>query len=420
MLEAIRSIKDSMSRSLFYLLTFIITSMFMFVFFNLSYSDAVGVTFINAKNNASLLITVLVIAVCMIVIFFANNFFVVKKSKELAVRLVCGASFIHIAFYTLFQTLILFIIAIPIGITIGLIVLPLLQSLIYVITHTNVMLMVSSQAIYSTALIIVIEIVFCTILNVGYVYRSSIQALLNDKSVQKIQFKFPIQFLSIKTKQILYILCFILPIPIMYMNYKNQESILILSVIGMIGLYGCMNHVIVPMMNHIILKHLSNSQLVGILGMVRNDIKILSMNIILLIVSDVLSISILTNSTSSIEIMVCIISFVVINILLMMSIMFKFSSEIVGRKKHYQIYLHIGYTLRQVKKMMFQEVFIFFMFVIVTSLIYIFNILIILNIHHLLTINVVIGLLVCFILPSILCMLGSYLYYRKEVNINGI
>lgn len=91
--SALRSIKDDFSRSLFYWLTFVLTSMFMFLFFHLSLSDFVGVTFINSTNNMETFITVLVIVICMVVIYFANDFYVKKKSKELAVRLVCGATY---------------------------------------------------------------------------------------------------------------------------------------------------------------------------------------------------------------------------------------------------------------------------------------------------------------------------------------
>ncbi|MCD8028686.1 MAG: hypothetical protein LUF02_08540 [Erysipelotrichaceae bacterium] len=91
--EAIRSIKDDFSRSLFYWLTFVITSMFIFLFFNLSYNKMVGFTFINNKNDLMSYITIFVVAVCLIVIFFANDFYVKKKAKQLAIQLVCGATF---------------------------------------------------------------------------------------------------------------------------------------------------------------------------------------------------------------------------------------------------------------------------------------------------------------------------------------
>jgi hypothetical protein len=108
---ALRSIKDDLSRSLFYWLTFVLTSMFMFLFFHISYSDMVGVTFINGNNDMATFITVLVLGICMIVVFFANDFYVKKKSKDLAVRLVCGGTYFQIASFLLFQTGLLFVFA---------------------------------------------------------------------------------------------------------------------------------------------------------------------------------------------------------------------------------------------------------------------------------------------------------------------
>ena len=70
--SALRSIKDDFSRALFYWLTFVLTSMFMFLFFNLTYSDMVGVTFINSRNDIATFTSVLV----SIISFVSDRFFI--------------------------------------------------------------------------------------------------------------------------------------------------------------------------------------------------------------------------------------------------------------------------------------------------------------------------------------------------------
>ncbi|MGN1182112.1 MAG: FtsX-like permease family protein, partial [Faecalibacillus sp.] len=156
--SALRSIKDDFSRSLFYWLTFVLTSMFMFLFFHLSLSDFVGVTFINSTNNMETFITVLVIVICMVVIYFANDFYVKKKSKELAVRLVCGATYMQIASYLLIQTMLLFVLAIPFGILLAVLSFPIINQGLHIFTEMTYTLNIQGGAIISTIIILVVEI----------------------------------------------------------------------------------------------------------------------------------------------------------------------------------------------------------------------------------------------------------------------
>ena len=94
-----RGIHENFSRSLFYWITFVLTTMFIFIFFNVACSEAVGMTFINSRNDVITYLCVFVMTICMIVIFFANDFYVKKKSKQMAIRLVSGATFLQIAGY---------------------------------------------------------------------------------------------------------------------------------------------------------------------------------------------------------------------------------------------------------------------------------------------------------------------------------
>ena len=85
--DALKSIRSDLSGSLFYWLTFVLSSMFILMFFHIAYSDSVGVSFINSKNNMKTFMSVIVIAMCMIVIFFTNDFYVKKKAKEFLKKL---------------------------------------------------------------------------------------------------------------------------------------------------------------------------------------------------------------------------------------------------------------------------------------------------------------------------------------------
>lgn len=415
--SALRSIKDDFSRSLFYWLTFVLTSMFMFLFFNLSYSNMIGVTFIHARNDMSTFTTVLVIGICMIVIFFANDFYVKKKSKELAVRLVCGATYFQITQYLLFQTGLLFILAIPFGIGLALLSIPIINHILIMFLNSQSLLYVQWGAVVSTVIIIVFEIFWCTFLNLGYAYRSSIKTLMDDEKVI-LRFSIPLPFhISIKIKKYLSLIMFIGPIIIFYFYGDNPQSMLFLAILGMIGLYSCIDCVMIPYLNHLTQSQYVNHHIrIVYLGFLRNDILMMKKNIILLIVSAILLLSVLISCLDRpIEVMLAMISFVVINILLSLSVMFKFSTEIVSRKKIYNSLERIGYMKDSQKKILKKEVWSLYGFIAGISMLYIANIFVVLYIYNLFHIHLLLGMSLAFILPLVLCATVSQIYYQRLI-----
>lgn len=420
--EAIKSIKDDFSRSLFYWLTFVLTSMFMFLFFNISYLDLVGVTFIDSQSHdMATLTSVLVIAVCMIVIFFANNFYVRKKSKELAVRMVCGATYMQIAQYLLYQTGIIFLLSIPIGIILALIFIPVINYILFFFLNSNVQLYIQTKAIISTTIIIAFEIFWCTILNLGYSYRNSIRSLMiDDEANQKMTFHLPYH-ISHKVKKWMSIIMFIAPVVIFYLNGDQSGSMLYFSVIGMIGLYMGIDSVLVPLFDYWIQeKYADCPERVIYLGLLRNDFKMMKSNIILLITSAILLVSILIASIQKpVEVMLALLSFVVMNILLSLAVMFKFSTEIVSRKKVCASIERMGYMQKDQKNIILKEVIGLYGLIWFLSLSYIGNIFVVLMIHHLLHIYLIMGMLIAFLLPLIICGIMSYVYYYKVIFKEG-
>ena len=66
--DALRSLKKDLDRAVFYWLVFVLSSMFMFTFFHLALSDAIGVTFIYSNNDLPTYLTVFDVLICIIVI----------------------------------------------------------------------------------------------------------------------------------------------------------------------------------------------------------------------------------------------------------------------------------------------------------------------------------------------------------------
>lgn len=417
---AIRSIKDDFSRSLFYWLTFVLTSMFMFLFFNISYNEEVGVTFINSKNDMATFITVFVVGICMVVIFFANDFFAKKKAKDMAVRLVCGSTYIQIAKFLLYQSAILLVIAIPVGILSAIVSIPIINTILLNCFRTSLVLSFQWDAAFSTALILTVVIFYSTLLNLGYAYRNSIHTLINEEklnlnnNVPMFQMNFK---LSKKTKKILSSLLFVLPIILFYIYGNDSKTILAFSIVGMLGFFMFLNNVLIPFLNK--LTHqlkTDHSSLLVYLGFIRTNIIVLKKNIVLLIISDIFFVSLLAASLENpLEMILAFISFVTINILLSLSIMFKYSTEIAVRRKFYLSLERIGYTKKELSSVIKKEVYIFYTIIIFFCLFYICNMMISLAIHHVIHINLLIILVLCFIIPLLICSLLNHIHYKKTI-----
>lgn len=417
---ALRSIRDDFSRSLFYWLTFVLTSMFMFLFFNISYNEKVGVTFINSKNDMATFITVFVIGICMVVIFFANDFFAKKKAKDMAVRLVCGSTYLQIAKFLLYQSAILLIVAIPTGIILAILFIPVINIILNLSFHTDLTLTIQLDAISSTALILVIVIFYSTILNLGYAYRNSIHTLINEErlniksGVPVFSFNFK---LSKKTKKIISTLLFFLPIFMFYIYGNDSKNLLAFSIIGILGFFMFLNNVFIPFLNKLthILKTDNSTSLVY-LGFIRTNIIVLKKNIILLIISAIFFVSLLIASLNNpLEMILAYISFTTINILLSLSIMFKYSTEIAVRKKYYLSLERIGYTKEVLQTIIKKEVYLFYFIIICFSLLYISNMIISLILHHIINTDMLILLTLSFIIPLLLCAIINHIYYKKTI-----
>lgn len=414
--KALHSLKSDLDRAIFYWIVFMLCSMFIFLFFHLSMSSSVGVTFIDSKNNLSTNLTVFVIGICMIVIFMANNFYVKKKSKELAIMLVCGGTFLQLAEFLLIQTGVLLLCSIPFGIALGYFLFPVIELLLYYTTMQQIVISFQQSAIVATTIIIVFEILWCTFLNLGYAYRNSIQSLLHGEKIiteSSIRLNIEIPFLK-HVFLILYIGCAAL---LYLLQNDNITGMVISGILGTIGMYGCIGKYVIPYIdkkNHEV--WVEDLDKVVYLGFLREDIKLMKSQIFLFVFTAILMLTMMAASIGDIiDTSLSLLSYFVMTLLLALSLMFRFSSEVVGRKRHFLSLERIGYVKEIQKKIIKKELLSFYGFVIIVSFIYIINILIVLMLNHLISFDMSLLILLFFLLPLLLSGGFNYLYYRNAI-----
>ena len=390
--------------------------MFIFIFFNISMSDAVGVTFINDSGSFATTLTVFVIAVCMVIIFFANDFFVKNKARDLAVRLICGAKYMQLAGYLLVQTFILLLIAIPAGIFLALFLIPVLNGLIALLSSEAFHIAIRFRAVVMTAIILVSVVFWTTYLNLAFAYRNSASSLLNERKV-KIKFEFAaLENMKISGRILQIVSAFLFLFPLVLFITAPQNSIG-WTVMGMVGFLGCMKHILGPWLNKLLKHDLTDRpQMLAVLGFFRTDIQILRSSIILFIVTSTLLASVLVSrQMEPMEVLLTLLSYAVMSILLSLAIMFRYSTELSQRGRYFKSLSHLGYTGGDIRKIKRQEVTLFYIYVFVILGLYLGMMFLGLILKGMLAVSYA-GILSLFVvIPLVVCW-GATLYYYSLVS----
>ena len=425
--DALGSLKNDFSRSFFYWLTFLLTTTFSVLFFSVASQEEIGFTLIHASNDVSTTITIFSVVICMIEVFFANDFFIKTKSKALAIQLICGAKFVQLAEYLLCQTFILLALAIPCGILLALGLIPVTNTAISMYLHSSFIIQINSTAIIGTAFVVLTLIFWTTYLNMAFAYRNNASTLLNERSVLTGLSSSLLAGLGInkienvkKAVKILRgigsIFLFIAPLAFMF---RSPDNIFVLSLASMAGFLFTTTTVVIPGISKL-LKDCCIQKPVALtfLGFLRTDIRIMRVNVILLVLSSVLLISTLvTGCDTAMLMMMVLLSYIVINILLSLAVMFKFSTDILNRKKYFMTMDQLGYFKRDLNGIILAETTAFYVYVIFSALIPIGFIFALLSMRGMMETPVIVFLIGSFLVPMLVCYLVTLLYYFKTVKV---
>lgn len=409
------SLKKDIGRAFFYWLTFFITTVFIFTFFNLIFCEGLGINV--GKNDNTLITTIvtLVSIVCLAVGFFANDFFTKNKSKEMAVNLICGGRFVQLVQFLMIQTGILFLLSIPIGIIVGILLVPIINFIVSTgLGFKDIVITVNTQTIIVTFCILLFEVFWCIYLNLGFAYRNTIKTLMEGE--ESLQVKQSFMKMSIKIHKYVYLVLFILPLLFFFNIGDNAGALLVYSIVGIIGLSGVINKIIVPYIEkNKRVKYINDNNKLIYMGLIKEDIISTSLIMRLLIGSAIVFMTILGIVINDpLQSIVAIISYLVSNILLFMSVMFKFCSQMDKRKKIMKTLNQIGYLESDIKIIKIKEVIGFYGLIAILSLLYIGFALLSLYFNNIISLLIASMMLIGFIIPLVLCTIINVIYYLKQ------
>ncbi|MBQ6490524.1 MAG: hypothetical protein IJI75_15010 [Solobacterium sp.] len=417
--DALRSLKKDIGRAFFYWLTFVLTTIFIFLFLNIAMSEAVGVTFVHTANtDISTNVSLILIVICIVEIIFANDFYVRSKARDLAVRLVCGATYLQLAEYLLIQTFILLAIAIPVGIISSLALIPIINTVLHTVIQTAFTVTIVPKAVIITAGILIGVIFWATFLNLGFAYRNTAAGMLNESSIKYDSSSIlPMGNSNQRLSQIIAVLMLVIPI---FLFFWNPDASIISAFIGIAGISGCLTKVINPALtNYVDNRKPDHPFILTGVGFIRTDIQILKWNILLLLITVIFLVSVLITATEAQETILVLLSYIVMNILLSLAIMFRYSTELQSRFKYFRSLEQIGFMHEDQEKIIRIEVAGLYGIVLLTILIYIGSLMLSLIMAGRIAPQNAAILILFFIIPFVLCGIFSQHYYRKAVLIHS-
>lgn len=373
---SMRMLVKDYKKSLFYGITLIFAVAVCFVFFNIINNTDLadqtiaksGGTWNDVQMPFSSVLSFLIICFCCFMIFFANNFFLSRKTTELAIMAMSGSGYINSTMYVLYQTFTLLLLATPLGILIGRGVVPFSNAYMYQMlgVHKDPSIIPSEAYIYSFVLVAIVLSMIC-VLTAGFLHKNDIQTLLSQEKEMKVKRN------TKKSVSITFIAIYILGIVMMFMNPHEATAYIVPTLVGLGGAVGMIRYVLPDVVRN--LKRgvfLTKRYVLISISNLNYSIQrsLLLFSLMTVAVTGMLAI-LAANIHSPREFTTGVIGYVVVIVLLVVSIIYKLSMEAMTRRKLFLNLWKIGYTRKELRKIVGQEVISYYLILIFIPLVYI-------------------------------------------------
>ena len=402
--EALRSVRNDLFRAFFFWLTFLLTTIFIFLFFNLSYE--IG------EEGVMTIVTVFMVIVCTVDIFFVNHFYMTSRAKDLAVRLICGATYTYLSFYLLIQVVFLLLLALPAGIGIGWALMPVINNLL------GTSITITGDAMIRIAVVIGLIIFWILLFNLSFTYKSAAGMMFNMQS-EMVSGKSNVLTVrggknAEKLKRIILIPLYVAPLLLLFDPLKPSVICAGFCIVVFAMIF---DGAWVPYLNDQMDRHISDAFKNIHIGFHRMNVRYMKKNLILVNGSTLFVYALLDQAggsnvfTVTIMLSCCMVSF-----LLWFAYLFQYTTEQVRRGAKLGTLLHIGYTKEQLKQILRKEVFSIYG----TTLLFFTVIYLPVTVSHISRAAITLPQLAlvsgCYLLPLVICMVVSLQFYNRVVD----
>ncbi|MGL4774281.1 MAG: FtsX-like permease family protein [Clostridium sp.] len=428
--QANKSLKKEKNISLFYIIACTVTTLIMFTAINICNNEILvnsnevliekmfyffpgtPMEVIKKQNLLILLlIAVLFTAVC-------SFNFLRKKSKELAYLTLNGATIPDLIRFLIYQNGVILLISTVVGIILGIVLMPIFNSIVYIINgEWGSLITFSMDSIWLTLGFISIEVFAIVILNVGFLIRKEVKDLVDEEDLvippDKRQFKPKYFFLVLYLIPLLF--------AIISPTVENAGFLMIvLSYLSIPGSYGVMKYVIPKILMKLKKKkYMYDFKKLVYLSNAMDTIQKSLSFIFALQLSVTLFLSFFLDfqhyTGMKENLIFCVVG---VSILISMTLIYTIFIEVVNNKGFYKQMKAFGYTNEELVELVGKELRVFFLLGVMVGVVQLLAVIIVYAISGLMSIGVAIVTICSLLLPLIIVNVGGEILAVKIVKEN--
>lgn len=411
---ALHMLKADFKRNLFYCGSLIFSTAVVFVFFNMTTNPNYGGDVRGISTSFTTILSLIVVVIAMVMAFFANSYYLTGKTKELAIESLSGGSVLTLANYLLTQNAIIMLIAIPLGMAIGYVCIPLLNTYLYAkLGVVGNVWTIFPTGFWMTVTSLATEMFWLVMVDTGYAYRTEITTLIAAEQIMKSRKG---QMIS-NIPDFVYIIMYMLPMVIIGLTQANATIYLVASCLGLFGVSGLLKHTIPNFMNKLtrkkLLTHKHKIISVGNLNYSLRQSTTLIQMVIISAVFLVCFMCIYFNDPQ--QLIIILMSYVVLTFLMAVSIAYKVIIEANVRRRSFRHLKMIGYITKDLKRIIRQEVTWLFSVIVLFPIIYLTLIFAKFISAGMMTLTFALGVVAFYIVIFVIAGVISYFLYSQTI-----
>lgn len=370
----------------------------------------------------TIMLSVLIIAICIMTIFFSHNFYLSSKTKDISIMLMSGCSIAKLLKFLIVQNFIVILFISPIGVLCGMLVTPLLNILIYSAMEIDVTpwILPWNSAGYALFTMLMIS-VWLVILDYGFIVRSaSLNDLLKERSKMKGR--------KVKSlvKQLTYSGIYLCSIGFILLYPVEDVSMLFMVYVGGFIYFGAVNvfrYVIPEIVAYIQRRYCFSHKhfllsFANIQYSVANSSQLVTL---VLLTTSILFYYLCKFQNDMATWLVVMFTYIVILVLVITCIIYKLANDALTKEPIYERMLCIGYLRKDLKKVITQEVFGFYALVFLVALPPLLAILYVYLDADIIALNFLIELLGIFFIALLLgALIMNGIYQKLILSVNTV
>ncbi|AAK78148.1 putative ABC transport system permease protein [Clostridium acetobutylicum] len=436
---AFKMLKKNTKKNLIYLISIIFTMAIVFNLLNvINNTNFFAAEVTGGKNDIAADIIFLLVLLMCIFTFYANSYFIMGKSKEMAIAELSGIWPGKLSRMLLFQNAIIEIIGCALGILIGMLLMPIFLSIMYTIMgKTGGLWVISNYSIGGTIAILFLQLVYVTIGDYSYTSTREVIDLLESekrsrpKEKRYLSIAEIIEIIGMKKKTSHYkikilnedidlcLISYFIPVIFLFICPRYipmsiaQIFIILLSVYS---IEGILRHSIPEKILKLKKEKYSDDKIKLIaLSNVYVSLKNLKFLLITLVIS-IEGILLAITMFNSLRVKtICLFSYVTVIVLIDISIFYKIIMEADTKNHIFNQLALIGYTTEQIREIVKQEFRIYYGIIITLPLFHVIIFFILLLKIGMVSFDTLLIMLFIYLGIFFITGIGCYYLYRKLI-----